>query len=109
MKSETKEMKVKMIDRTPGRKVTGSTFRNEHMNVRVPFEIPAKSMKDTDETRSEVFSFVHIEEHTEDDIPDGLKKDIQARSVIKEKATEFFRYGKDAMPVRTGDKFKGHM
>ena len=109
MKSVSKELKVKMFDRTPGRKVAGSTFRNEHMNVRVPFEIPAESMKDTEETRSELFSLIHIEEHTEDDIPDGLKKDIQARSVIKEKDTEFFRYGKDAMPVSTGDKFKGHM
>ena len=109
MKSVSKELKVKMFDHTPGRKVAGGTFRKEHMNVRVPFEIPAKSMKDTEETRSELFPFVHIEEDTEDDIPDGLKKDIQARSVVKEKDTEFFRYGKNTMSVSTRDKFKRHM
>lgn len=40
-----------------------ATFGNQAVNVRIPFEIPAKSMKNHDITGSEVFGFVHFKEH----------------------------------------------
>ena len=40
-----------------------ATFKNQAVNVRIPFEIPAKSMKNHDITGSEVFGFVHFKEH----------------------------------------------
>mgnify|MGYP007015390913 FL=1 len=42
-----------------------ATFKNQAVNVRIPFEIPAKSMKNHDITGSEVFGFVHFKEHVE--------------------------------------------
>ena len=41
----------------------GAFFGNQAVNVRIPFEIPAKSMKNHDITGSEVFGFVHFKEH----------------------------------------------
>lgn len=38
-------------------------FENQTVNVRIPLKIPAKSMKNHDITRSEVFGFVHFKEH----------------------------------------------
>ena len=40
-----------------------ATFENQAVNVRIPFEIPAKSMKNHDITGSEVLGFVHFKEH----------------------------------------------
>ena len=42
-----------------------ATFGNQAVNVRIPFEIPAKSMKNHDITEREVFGFVHFKEHVE--------------------------------------------
>ena len=41
------------------------TFRNESMNMRIPFEIASKGVEYTNETRSKVFPFVHFEKHAE--------------------------------------------
>lgn len=37
-----------------------ATFKNQAVNVRIPFEIPAKSMKNHDVAGSEVFGFIHF-------------------------------------------------
>lgn len=43
-KSITKKGVVKMLDGLPETIITKTTFRDEAVNVRVPFEIPAKGM-----------------------------------------------------------------
>ena len=53
--------KLKTACREAG--IAVATFKNQAVNVRIPFEIPAKSMKNHDITRSEVFGFVHFKEH----------------------------------------------
>ena len=65
-----------MFNRTPGSDITGSTFGNEGMDVRIPFEVTTKGMKNTDETGCEMLFFIHIRKHTKDDIPDRRKKEI---------------------------------
>lgn len=37
-------------------------FRDETMDMRIPFKIPAESMQDHDKTRGKVFVFVHFRE-----------------------------------------------
>ena len=51
-----------------------ATFKNQAVNVRIPFEIPAKSMKNHDITGSEVFGFVHFKEHVENNTATEWKK-----------------------------------
>ena len=64
---------VEMLDRTPRSDVTGTAFRDKGMDMRVPFQVTSEGMEDTDESGSKVFCFVHLEEHTEDNISDGMK------------------------------------
>jgi len=50
--------------------------------MRIPFEIPAKGMKDADEARSKEFTLIHFEKHTKNNIADGMKEAVQKRAVI---------------------------
>jgi hypothetical protein len=52
------------------------------MDMRIPFEVPAKCMEDADETRSEVFRFVNFVEHPKDDIPDRMEKTVEKSPVF---------------------------
>ena len=53
---------VEMIDITPESIITVTAFRDETMDMRIPFKIPAESMQDHDKTRGKVFVFVHFRE-----------------------------------------------
>ena len=65
-------------------------------------------MQDADKARSKVFGLVKLEEHTQDDIPDRMKQAVKKGMVLKKKDAEFFRNGKDTMPVNAGNQFTGH-
>ena len=56
-----------------------ATFGNQTVNVRIPFEIPAKSM--------EVFGLVYYKEHTGKNAGNRMEKTMKQRSVLKEKIT----------------------
>ena len=78
------------------------------MDVRIPFQIPSKGMEDADKARSKVSGPVKFEEHAQDDIPDRMKQAVKKGMVLKKKDAEFFRNGKDTMPVNAGNQFTGH-
>ena len=78
------------------------------MNVGIPFEIAAKSMKDHDIAGSEVLGMVQIEKHTGYDTGDGMEETVQERSVLKEEAAEIFINGKNAMAVLDTNEFERH-
>ena len=40
-----------------------ATFGNQAVNVRIPFEIPAKSMEDHDVAGSKFFGMVQVKKH----------------------------------------------
>ena len=65
-----------------------ATFKNQAVNVRIPFEIPAKSMKNHDITGSEVFGFVHFKEHVENNTGNRMEKTMKQSSVLKENMTK---------------------
>ena len=87
------------------------------MNVRVPFQVPAKSMNDRNETvmhnigiskvifgmfRNFVFSFSFPADIVKDELEylvNGGRKFWQKGSVIKEELSGFFRDSKKNMPV----------
>ena len=53
--SIAKESIVEMGDITPESIITVTAFRDETMDMRIPFKIPAESMQDHDKTRGKVF------------------------------------------------------
>ncbi len=80
--SITKKVIGKVLNRSPGSEVTGATFRNKGMDMRIPFEISAKGMKDADEARSKEFTLIHLEKHTKNNITDRVKEAVQKRADI---------------------------
>lgn len=57
-----------------------ATFGNQAVNVRIPFEIPAKSMKNHDITGSEVFGFVHFKEHVGNNTGNRMEKKMKQKN-----------------------------
>ena len=68
---------VEMRLASPPAGITEAALGDKTVNVRIPFEIPAESVEDTDETRSEAFSLVIFEEHPGDDRVNGRKEVIK--------------------------------
>ena len=56
-----------------------ATFENQEVNVRIPFEIPAKSMKNHDITGSEVLGFVHFKEHVGNNTGNRMEKKMKQK------------------------------
>ena len=56
--------------------------------MRIPFEIPAKSMKNHDITGSEVFGFVHFKEHVENNTVNRMEKTMKQSSALKGNMTK---------------------
>ena len=71
-----------MFNRTPGSKVTSATFRDKSMDMRIPFKVASKSMKNTDKTRSEIFLFIHVMKHTKNNISNRGKQEIEKGTVL---------------------------
>jgi hypothetical protein len=61
--SVTEIVVVKVLYMTPESIVTVAAFGKEAVNVGIPFEIAAKSMKDHDIAGSKIFGMVQIEKH----------------------------------------------
>ncbi len=57
--SNAKKVIVKVFNRSSWSEVTSAPFRNKDMYMRIPFEIPAKGMQNTDESRSKEFRLIH--------------------------------------------------
>ena len=59
---------MKMFNGTPYREVTGSPFRNKHMDMRIPLKTASESMKNTNKSGSKILGFVKIFKHKENSI-----------------------------------------
>lgn len=97
-----------MVDIAPEPLVTVAAFGNETMDVWIPFEIPAKGVKDHDKTGSEIHGFVLLEKHAGDDTVYGMEEAVKERAVLQEEIPELRINGKNTMPVSDIDQFKGH-
>ena len=78
------------------------------MDVRIPFEISAKSVENHDIAGSEVLGMVQIEKHTGYDTGDGMKEAVEEGTVLKEEVAEVFINGKNTMAVLNADELKRH-
>ena len=74
-----------MLDDPPEAVIRESPFRNEAVDMRIPFQGTPKSVKDADDAGNKVFRFVEIMEHTQDNTADSLEKAVKKRAVIQKK------------------------
>lgn len=74
-----------MFNSSPGRDVTCASFRDKGMNVRVPFQVPSKGMKDTDKSGCKIFGFIDFGKHAQNDIADRRKKKTEESAVLEKK------------------------
>lgn len=87
MKGIAQKFIVKVFHMPPMKRITNSAFRNETMNMRIPFKISAKCMKDADEARSEALGFIDIMKHTSNNTVNCRKKATEEGTISKEKRT----------------------
>ena len=66
-----------MGDMEPFSVIAVATFGNQTVNVRIPFEIPAKSMKNHDESRDKVLRLVKLGKHTQNNTGNSMKKTMK--------------------------------
>lgn len=57
------------------------------MDVRIPFQIPAKRRKNTDETRSKKLGLIVFVKHASNHTVDSRKEEIQNRTVFQKEET----------------------
>lgn len=66
-----------MIFGTPTSGVADSAFRNEAMDMRIPFKVPPEGVKDTDEPGSKAFGFIILIKAVKNDTADRRKKTVK--------------------------------
>lgn len=89
-------------------KIAANIFGKKAVDVRVPFKIPAECMEDHDIAGSVIFGMVQVEKHAGYHTGNGVKEAAQEGTVLKEKVTEIFIDGKNAMTVLDINQFKRH-
>ena len=62
--------------------VADTALGNKTVNMRIPFEVPAKSMENANEAGSKHFCFVIFMKHMQDNIGNGLKKASEEGTVF---------------------------
>ena len=85
-----------------------ATFRNEAVDVGIPFQISAKGMKDHDKTRSKIHGLIPLEKHAGNNTVDGVEETVEQCRVIKKELAEVLVNGKNTMAVSNIYEFEGH-
>lgn len=65
-----------MRNRAPKTKFVDATFRNKTVDMRVPFEVTTKRVKDANETGNEMTRVIDIKKEARDYLINGGKKQI---------------------------------
>ena len=81
----TKEFIVKVPDMPPPKGIADAPFRNETVNMGIPFQVSAKSMQNADEAGSKRFRFVLFVEHTGNNTVDGREKAVKEGTVFQKR------------------------
>ncbi len=68
---------VKMFHIFPETAVVQPAFGQQTVDMRVPFQVPPKSMEDKDKPRRVVHGFVHFVEHRQDDAANSMEKTVK--------------------------------
>ena len=106
--SITEIVVVKVFYMTPETVIAVTTFREKTVDMRIPFEVPAKRMQDQDIAGSEIFGMVQLEKHAGYDTGDGKKETVQERTILKKEEAEIVINGKNTMAVLNIDELERH-
>ncbi len=68
---------VKVIDITPKTVIAVAAFRDQAVDMRVPFEVSAKGVKNHDETGCEVQGLILLKKHAGDNTVYGMEKTVR--------------------------------
>ena len=98
-----------MFDDTPEALIRETAFRNEAMDMWIPFEGSPKGMKDADKAWNKVFRFVEVMEHTQDNTADSLKETVKERTVFQKEVAQFIINGENTVTVCAADQFKSDL
>ena len=88
--------------------ITVSAFRNEAVDMWVPFQIPAEGMQDHDKARSKIHGLVLLGKHTGNNTVNGMEKAVKQGAVIQEKLSEALVNGEDTVPMGDIEEFEDH-
>ena len=97
---------VEMFNSSPETVIRETAFGKETVYMRIPFQGPAESMKDTDKTGHKVSALIDLMEESEDDTADSLKKAVKEGTVIEEERPEVLADGKNEVPVGGVNEFE---
>ena len=107
-KSVTEESVIKMGNITPEPVITVSTFRDKAVNVWVPFQVPAKGVKNHNKSGSKILGFIELMKHTADHTGNRVEKAVKKIRIVQKKMSEVFINGKNAVSVLDRNELKGH-
>ena len=79
------------------------------MNVRIPFKISAKGMKNHDKTGSEILAFIYSAEHKRDNAGNSVKQAVKERTIFKKEVAKILINSENTVSVVDVDKLKGHV
>ena len=68
--------------------------------MRIPFEVAAEGMQDTDKTGDKIAFVIEIVEETGNDLINSLKKAVKKGTICEEKGTQLFSDGEDTVAMR---------
>ena len=99
---------VEVIDAAPETVIAVAAFRNQAVDMWVPFQIPAKGVKDHDETGGKIHGLILLKKQMGNNTVYSMKEAVKERTVTQKKLPELFINGKNTMAVGNINEFKGH-
>lgn len=99
---------IKVVHLTPEAVIREAAFRDQAMDMWIPFQRASKSMQDANESRNEISGFVYPVKHAEHNGTDSGEQAVQQRAVFQKKRSEFFWDCKNTMTVVAVDQFTSH-
>mgnify|MGYP000463619851 CR=1 FL=1 len=96
-----------MFEFLPLRDLAGSPFGDQHMDMRVPFQVTPEGMQCDNHARPEVLLMVLAVEPVGEYPGGGAEKDMEEAAVLTEVGAKLLGDGKDHMAVPAVDELEG--
>ena len=99
---------IKMGSIPPEIVITVAAFRDKAVDMGIPFQIPAKGVKNHNKSRSKILGFIEFVKHTADHTGNRVEKAVKKIGIVQKKMSEIFINSKNAVPVLDRNELKGH-
>ena len=84
---------------TPRRNISGSAFRDQDVDMRVPLKTTPKGMQNANKSGREVFGLIDFAEHIQNCLVSGIKKTVLKISVFEKEYSELLWNRKNTMSM----------